>query len=62
MGLIVHTLWNQLLLELLLDLFNTDILKMCKKKFDAEKNVFRQIDRVFNLAIFWQMHLVNNCW
>ena len=46
--LIVHTLWNQLLLELSLDLFNTcryvtDILKMCIKKFDAEKVFFDKL-------------------
>ena len=32
------------------------------KKFDAEKNVFWQIDRVFNLGMFRQLHLVNNGW
>ena len=41
---------------------DTDILKICIKKLDAEKNIFWQIDRVFNLAIFWQLHLVNNGW
>ena len=35
---------------------------MCMKKFDAEKNIFLQTYRVFNLAIFWQLHLVNNGW
>ena len=37
---------------------------MCIKKFDAKKNIFWQTDRVFNLAIFWQLqlHLVNNGW
>ena len=33
---------------------------MCIKKFDAEKNIFWQTDRVFNLAFFWQLHLVSN--
>ena len=34
---------------------------MCMKKFDAENNFFfLQTDRVFNLAIFRQLHLVNN--
>ena len=32
------------------------------KMFDAEKNIFRQTDRAFNLAMFWQLHLVNNGW
>ena len=31
-----------------------------KKKFDAEKNIFWQTDRVFNSAIFRQLHIVNN--
>ena len=35
---------------------------MCIKKFDGEKNIFWQIDKVFYLAIFWQLHLVNNGW
>ena len=35
---------------------------MCMKKFDAEEIFFWQIDRVFNLAMFWQLHLVNNGW
>ena len=55
--LIVHTLWNQLLLELSLDLFNT--LQICYRCIeDLHKEVwcwkknFWQIDRVFNLAIF----------
>ena len=30
------------------------------KKFDAEKIFFLQTDRVFNLAIFRQLHVVNN--
>ena len=32
------------------------------KKFDAEKNIFWQTDRVFNLAMFQKLHLVNNGW
>ena len=35
---------------------------MCIKKFDAEKIFFWQTDMVFNLAIFWQLHLENNGW
>ena len=30
---------------------------MCMKKFDTEKNIFWQTDRVFNLAIFQQLHM-----
>ena len=30
---------------------------MCMKKFDAEK---KNKDRVFNLTIFRQLHLLNN--
>ena len=55
--LIVRTLWNQLLLELSawLDLFNAwryvaDILKMCMKKFGAEKYFLT------NLQGFWLSH------
>ena len=33
---------------------------MCMKKFGAEKNIFWQTYSVFNLVIFWQLHLVNN--
>ena len=45
---IVHTLWNQLLLELSLDLFTlckfvTVILKMCIKKYDAKKIFFDKL-------------------
>ena len=29
-----------------------DLLKMCMKKFDAEKNIFRPTYMVFNLTIF----------
>ena len=67
---IVHTLWTQLILELSLDLFNT--LQLCyrymrymedvHKEVWCWKNIFWQTDRVFNLAIFWQLHLVNNGW
>ena len=32
---------------------------MWMKKFDAEKNIFWHTDSVFNLAIFWQLHIVN---
>ena len=35
---------------------------MCIKKIDAEKNIFGQTYRVFNLAIFQQLHLVNKGW
>ena len=53
----VYTLWNQLLLELLLDLFNT--LKICCRHIEdvhevvwCRKNIFWQTSKVFNLAIF----------
>ena len=62
-----YDLWNQLLLELSLDLFKT--LYICYRYIEdvhkevwCWKNIFRQFDRVFNLAIFWQLHLVNNGW
>ena len=62
--LIVYTSWNQLLLELLLDLFNT--LKIyCRHIEDVHeevwcsKNIFWQTYRIFNLAIYRQLHLVN---
>ena len=65
--LIVHTLWNQLVLELSLDLFNT--LQICYRHIEdlhkevwCLKHIFWQIDRVFNLAIFWQLLLVNDGW
>ena len=55
--LIVYTLWNQLLLELSLDLFNT--LKICYRHIEdvheevwCRKNIFWQTYRVFILAIF----------
>ena len=55
--LIVHSLWNQLLLELSLDLFNT--LQICyrhtedvHKEVWCWKNIFWQIDRGFNLSHF----------
>ena len=35
---------------------------MCMKKFDAEKNVFWQIDSVLNLDIFWRPLFINNGW
>ena len=60
--LIVYTLWNQLLLELSLDLFNT--LKICCRHIEDVheevccRNTFWQTYRVFN----WQLHLVNNGW
>ena len=31
-------------------------------KFDAEKNILFQKDRVFKLASLWQLVLVNNDW
>ena len=44
-------------------------LKMCYRHIEdvhkevwCWKNTFWQIDRVFNLVIFWQLHLVNNRW
>ena len=55
--LIVYTLWNQLLLELSLDLFNT--LEICCRHTEdvheevwCRKNIFWQTYRVFILAIF----------
>ena len=65
--LIVHTLWNQHFLELSLDLFNTlqifyRHIEDVHKEVWCWKHIFRQIDRVFNLAIFWQLHLVNSGW
>ena len=35
---------------------------MCMKKFDAEKIFFDKTYRVFDLAIYRQLHLVNNGW
>ena len=35
---------------------------MWMKKYDAEKNIFWQTYRVLTLAIFRQLHLVNNGW
>ena len=32
------------------------------KKFVAENNIFWQTDRVFNLAMFRQLHLADNDW
>ena len=34
---------------------------MYMKKFDAEK-IFWQNDKIFKLAIFQQLHLINNGW
>ena len=55
--LIVYTLWNQLLLELSFDLFNT--LKICYRHIEdvheevwCRKSIFWQTYRVFNLTIF----------
>ena len=39
-----------------------DMLQTCMKKFDAENNIFWQTYMVFNLAIYRQLHLVNNGW
>ena len=65
--LIVYTLWNQLLLELSLDLFNT--LQVCYRHIEdvheevwCWKNIFWQTYGVFNFAIFIRLHLVNYCW
>ena len=33
---------------------------MCMKKFDAEKNILKKTYKVFNLAIFQQLHQVSN--
>ena len=35
----------------------TNVLKICMKKFDAEK---MYTDRVFDLAIFRELYLLNN--
>ena len=63
--LIVHTLWNQLLSEPLLDLFST--LQKCYRHIEdvhvevwCWKNIFWQTDMVLNLAIFRQLHLAHN--
>ena len=65
--LIVHILWNQLLLEFSLDLFNT--LQICYRHIEDVheevwwwKNIFWQTYRVFDLAIFGWLHQVNNGW
>ena len=34
---------------------------MCMKQLDAEKIFFDKLT-VFNLAMFWQLHLVSNDW
>ena len=64
--LIVHTLWNQLLLELSLDLFKT--LQICYRHIEDEheevwwwKNIFWQTYRVFNLAIL-RWPIVHTLW
>ena len=61
------SLWNQLLLELLLDLFKS--LHICYGHIEdvheevwTRTNIFGQTYRVFNLAIFRQLPLVNNDW
>ena len=46
--ILAHVVHNQLLLELSFDPFNTlhiyyKLLKMCLKKFNAEKNAFNRI-------------------
>ena len=63
----VHILWNQLLLELSVDLFNT--LQICYRHTEdvheevlCRKNTFWQTYRVFNLAIFQWLHLVSDGW
>ena len=63
----VYILWNQLILELLLDFFNT--LQICYRDIEdvheevwCWKNIFWQTYRVFNLAIFGWLHQVNNGW
>ena len=40
--------------------YTIDIVSMCIKKFDAENNIFGHIYRVFDLAIFLPLHLLNN--
>ena len=59
----MHTLWNQLLLEHSLDLFNT--LQLCYRHNEdvheevwCRKNIFWQTYRVLYLAIFLWLHLV----
>ena len=65
LSIIVHTLCNQLLSELMLDSFN--ILHTCYRpsehvheEVDGEKLFVWQNGRVLNLAIFWRLILVNN--
>ena len=63
--LIVHTLWNQLHLQLLLDLFKT-LHIYYRHSEDVHvgvwcwKHTFWQNGSVFNLAILQQLHLVND--
>ena len=56
---------KSILLQLSLDHFNT--LQICYRQIEDVheqvwwwKSIFWQIDRFLNLAIFWQLHLVNN--
>ena len=58
--LIVHTLWNQLLLELSLYLFNT--LQICYRHIEDvhEEIYFWLTDKVLNKAIFRQLYVVYN--
>ena len=65
--LIVHTLWNQFLLELSLNLFS--ILQICYRHIEdvheevwCWKNICWQTYRAFNLAILRWLHLVNIGW
>ena len=65
--LIVHTLWNQLLLELSLDLFNTLQIRYrhienVHEEVWCWKNIFWQTYGVFNIAVFRRLHLVNYDW
>ena len=39
-----------------------DLVNMCMKKFDVERNVFCQTCWVSNFAIFLRQYLVNNGW
>ena len=63
----MHTLWTQLLLELSLDLFS--ILQICYRHTEdmheevwCSNNTLWQNDRVFSLAIFRRLNLVNYSW
>ena len=62
---IVYILWNQLLLHFLLEISGT--LRICYKHIEdmhvqdwSSKFFFWQNGRVFNLAIFWQLHIVSD--